>query len=121
MTKTNIALGVAALAVGVAILPKLALAYRESGGAYGPKHTEERHAAMVKAFDSGDYKAWKSQMNGQGRVSEVVNEGSFAKFARMRKLQLDGKTAEANQLRVELGLGQGGGRHQGNGAGRYQK
>lgn len=117
MTKTNIALGVAALAIGAAMLPKLASAYRGDVGTYGPNYTTERHEAMTKAFENKDYNAWKSQANQQGRVTEVVNAGNFAKFAQMHQLRLDGKTAEADQIRAELGLGQ----RNGSGMGRNQK
>lgn len=92
------------------------LAYKGDLNVKGPNYTPERHEAMTKAFEQNDYAAWKTQIQGRGRVSLVINEQNFARFSEMRKLQLEGKTDEANKIRVELGLGQGGG--QGRGAGR---
>lgn len=115
MTKTQIALGVATLAIGVAVLPKLAMAYQKEP--YGPNYSPERHVAMTRAFENKDYEAWKKLANQQGRVTQVVNAGNFAKFAKMHELKVAGKTAEADQIRAELGLGQ----KNGSGMGRYQK
>ena len=56
-------------------------------------------------------------MQGRGRVSQVVNEGNFARFAEMHKLMLEGKTNEANAIRTELGLGLRNGSGQGQGMG----
>ena len=116
MTKTQIALGVATLALGVAVLPKLALAYRGDSSVHGPNYTPERHAAMTKAFENKDYEAWKKLANQKGRVTQVINAGNFAKFAKMHELKIAGKTVEADQIRAELGLGQ----KNGSGMGRYQ-
>lgn len=69
-------------------------------------YSEERHAAMTEAFANKDYNAWKNLMAGRGRVSQVVNEGNFAKFAEARQLMLEGNTEKANQIRAELGLNQ---------------
>lgn len=102
--------------------PKLAEAYRGDPNVQGPNCTPERHDAMTQAFESGDYNAWQEQMQGRGRVSEVINEENFAQFAEAHKLALEGKTDEADQIRQELGLGlrdgSGQGRHKGNGMGR---
>ncbi len=70
----------------------------------GPNYTEERHQAMEKAFESNDYDAWKEQMNGRGRVSEVINKDNFSKFAEAHKLAEDGKYEEADAIRKDLGL-----------------
>jgi hypothetical protein len=100
-------------------VPKV-LAYRGDPTVHGPNYTEERHDAMTKAFENKDYQAWKDQMQGRGRVSQVVDEQNFARFAEMHQLMLDGKTDEANKIRTELGLGlqNGSGRGQGMGYGR---
>ena len=68
---------------------------------------------MTRAFENKDYNAWKEQMQGRGRVSQVINEGNFARFAEMHKLMLEGKTEEAGKIRTELGLGLGDGSGQG--------
>lgn len=99
------------------------LAYRGDPGAQGPNCSPERHEAMVQAFENKDYNAWKNLMQGKGRVTEVINEGNFARFAEMHKLRLEGNTDEANKIRTELGLGlrDGAGYRQGRGYGRINR
>lgn len=62
-------------------------------------------------------------MQGRGRVSEVINEGNFARFAEMHQLRLEGRNEEADQIRTELGLGlrNGSGNDQGKGYGRNSR
>jgi hypothetical protein len=81
-------------------------------GQFGPNYTPERHTKMQAAFDNNDYASWKSQMGDRG-AARVVTEQNFARFTQMHNLMLEGKTDEANKIRTELGLGQGGGRGQG--------
>lgn len=116
LTLSAIVLGAGALFIAV---PKV-LAYRGDPNVQGPNYTAERHEAMTQAFNNDDYNAWKEQMQGRGRVGEIINEGNFARFSEMHKLMLEGKTQEANSIRTELGLGlqNGSGRGQGMGYGR---
>ncbi len=81
------------------------LAYRGDPSVQGPNYSVERHEAMTKAFESNDYAAWKELMQGKGRVTQVINEQNFARFAEAHMLALEGKTAEAKEIREELGLG----------------
>ena len=116
-------LTLSAITLGAGILFATAsntLAYRGDASVTGPNCTAERHEAMTQAFNNNDYNAWKELMQGKGRVTEVVNEGNFARFAEMHKLQLEGKTDEAGAIRAELGLGlrNGSGKGQGMGYGR---
>jgi len=96
------------------------LAYKGDPNVKGPNYTPERHEAMEKAFDNKDYNVWKNLMQGRGRVTQIVNEGNFAKFAEAHNLAEQGKTAEAAKIRQELGLGfrNGSGNGQGMGYGR---
>jgi len=118
MKKKYIAMGAVAAAgiAGAVALSQGALAYRGNPNQTGPNYNPERHEQMQKAFDNNDFNAWKEQMNGRGRMSQVVNEQNFSRFVEMRKLMLEKKYDEANQIRKEIGLGQGGG--QGTGQGR---
>lgn len=109
LTLSGIALGVGALFVASSGV----LAYRGDPSVQGPNYTAERHEAMTKAFEDNDYNAWKQQMQDRGRVTQVVNEENFARFAEMHNLMLDGKTDEADVIRAELGLGQQNGFGQG--------
>jgi hypothetical protein len=119
MKKKYIAMGAVAAAgiAGALALSQGALAYRGNPDQTGPNYSPERHEQMQKAFDGNDFNAWKEQMNGRGRVSQVVNEQNFSRFVEMRKLMLEKKYDEANQIRKELGLGQGNGQGMGKGTG----
>ena len=90
---------------GLFLAPKAVDAYRGDPTIKGPYYSEERHAAMEKAFDSNDYNSWKNLMSGKGRVTQVVNKDNFSKFAQIHKLVEQGKTAEADKIKTELGLG----------------
>ena len=121
MNKKYIALGSVGLLVGGLVLSSgKALAYRGDPSVQGPYYSEERHEEMTKAFENNDYNAWKEQMGGRGRVSQVVNEQNFSRFAEAHKLALEGKTEEATKIRQELGLGlqDGSGKGVGGGFGR---
>jgi len=82
-----------------------ASAYKGDPTVKGPNYSVERHEAMTKAFENNDYDAWKKSMQGKGRVTQVVNQNNFAKFAEARRLMLEGKNTEAQKIRQELGLG----------------
>jgi hypothetical protein len=106
MKKTILGLGVLALVLGVtAVSAGSALAYRGDVGVKGPNYSPERHEAMLKAFENKDYTAWKNLMQNKGRVTQVVTEANFAKFAEAHNLALQGKIEEAKKIRQELGLG----------------
>lgn len=109
--------GVGLLAGMSYFLAQPALAYRGDPSVEGPNCTAERHEEMVKAFEDNAYQAWKELSQGKGRKSEVITEENFSKFAEMRKLRLEGKVEEANQIRTELGLGLGGRYQRGDGSG----
>lgn len=105
MTKRSILLGVASLIVAGALFAPQALAYRGDPNVKGPNYSQERHEAMEKAFESKDYNSWKNLMNDKGRVTQVINEQNFSKFAEARNLAKQGKMDEARKIRTELGLG----------------
>ena len=106
MNKKYIALGsVGLLFGGLLLFTNKVSAYKGDPAVKGPYYTEERHEEMTKAFEDNDYNAWKEQMGGRGRVSQVINEENFARFAEAHRLALEGKTEEAAKIRQELGLG----------------
>lgn len=107
----------AIVASGIAILPRQVSAYQGDPNVQGPNYTAERHDAMTKAFADNDYSAWKSQMTGKGRATQVVTQQNFAKFAEAHKLAAEGKMTEANKIRAELGLGLHNGSGKGQGMG----
>ena len=125
MKKTGIAISALALfLVGLFALSGQATAYRGDHSVQGPNYSIERHQAIIQAFENNDYNAWKEQMRDRGRVTQIINQENFARFAEAHKLAQEGKLDEARQVRQELGLGlrngSGYGRR-GNGMGRYSK
>ena len=122
MNKKALILGSAALVLGgLFIIPNAISAYRGDPSIKGPDCTDERHQEMEEAFETNDYQAWKNLMQGKGKVTQVVNEGNFARFTEAHKLAEEGKMDEAKQIRTELGLGlkngSGNGYKQGDGQG----
>jgi hypothetical protein len=120
MNKKKILLGSSALVLGgVLMFPALTQAYRGDPSVQGPNYTPERHDAMTQAFENNDYNAWKELMSDRGRVTQVVTEENFSRFAEAHELAEEGKFDEARQIRQELGLGlrdgSGHGQHKGGG------
>lgn len=110
MNKNKIMAGLTLVTLVAASVPAV-LAYQGDVNLKGPNYSPERHEAMNQAFEKNDYNAWKKLMEGKNsRVTQVINEKNFAKFAQAHKLQLEGKTDEANKIRIELGLGLNNGR-----------
>jgi hypothetical protein len=106
MKKITLGLGVLALVLGVtAISASSAFAYRGDPTVQGPNYSVERHTTMEKAFENNDYATWKNIMKNRGRVTQVITEANFAKFAEAHELMEDGKVEEAKKIRQELGLG----------------
>jgi hypothetical protein len=79
-------------------------AYQGDYTVKGPETSPERHTAMEKAFDNNDYQAWKELMGDRGRVTEVITEANFTKFAEAHRLAEAGDYAGADAIRAELGL-----------------
>lgn len=104
MNKKTFAI-IGATFIGGMLLTTSAWAYRGDPNVQGPNYSPERHQAMIQAFENNDYNAWKEQMAGKGRVTQVINQDNFARFAEAHRLTLEGKTDEAKQIRSELGLG----------------
>src|SRR3989338_4964402 len=119
MKKSTLGLGALALTLGViGMSAGSVLAYQGDPAVKGPNYSVERHEAMEKAFENKDYNAWKNLMQNRGRVTQVVNEQNFAKFAEAHELMEQGKTVEAQKIRHELGLGLHNGSGKGMGMGR---
>jgi hypothetical protein len=116
-------LGLLGLGLGLGVLTLGGFGY--SVGAFqgdytqkGPNCDPERHQLMLEAFQNNDYEAWKNLMGDRGRVTEVINQDNFSKFAEAHKLALEGNFEEARALREELGLRNGNGERRGLGYGK---
>ena len=123
MQTRNKLLAAGAGVLGAAVLA-LALqpvfAYQGDPSKKGLNYSPERHEQMEKAFENNDYEAWKKLMEGRGRVTQVVNQDNFAKFAESHRLAEQGQIEEAKKIKQDLGLGMknGEGKNKGNGMGK---
>lgn len=70
------------------------------------KFSPQRFERMQKAYENNDYSAWKEMMDGRGKITEIITEQNFSRFAEMHRLMLEKKFDEANKIREELGLRQ---------------
>ena len=115
--KTQIVLGMAALALGLVAVKSFSpvFAYRGDATVKGPNYTEERHNINVSAFEKGDYKSWVANMAGRG-ATRFVTESNFKEFASAQLASQKGDNTLLNAFRTKYGMGQGNG--QGNGQGR---
>lgn len=114
--KTQIILGVAALALGLVAVKSFtpALAYQGNPAVHGPNYTEVRHSANLDAFEKGDYQAWLSNMAGRG-VTRFINESNFKEFANAQLATQKGDQSLLNAFRTKYGMGQRNGQGRGMG------
>ncbi|MFH0870596.1 MAG: hypothetical protein V1866_06095 [archaeon] len=87
-------------------------AYKGNPDVTGPNYNEAVHTQLEAAMDAGDYDAWLKvrQDNGlptKGRIFQAINEENFGKYVEMHDAQLAGDSERADEIRTELGLGQG--------------
>ncbi len=114
--KTQIALGVAALALSLVAVKSLTpvLAYQGDPTVKGPNYTEERHQTNVTAFEKADYKAWAANMQGRG-ATRFVNESNFGEFAKAQLAAQKGDRTQLDAFRAKYGMGQRNGQGRGMG------
>lgn len=114
-TKTTM-LSITAIIFGAAVLitsNAQVAAYQGDPNQMGPNCTSEQFESVKQAIENNDYNAWVELMQDKGRITEVINQENFSQFAEMRRLRAEGKQAEADVIREELGLGMGKGQHMG--------
>lgn len=103
----------------------IACAYRGDASVQGPNYNEEVHEQLEGAIESGDYDAWvqireENNLPMRGRMFQVINEDNFYLYKELHDANVAGDTERANEIKAELGLGQGmmkRGSGQGTGAG----
>ena len=115
--KTQIVLGMAALALGLVAVKSFTpvFAYRGDTTVKGPNYTQERHNTNVAAFKNSDYKSWAANMSGRG-ATRFVNQSNFKEFAAAQLASQAGDNSLINAFRAKNGMGQGS--KNGNGQGR---
>lgn len=104
--KTQIVLGMAALALGLVAVNSFnpVLAYRGDASVKGPNYTEARHATNLTAFEKGDYKSWAANMSGRG-ATRFVTESNFKEFAAAQLAAQKGDNTLLNAFRTKYGMG----------------
>ena len=108
----------------IAFTTKEADAYRGDYTQTGPNHTAEREAEMEKIFETKDYDAWVEFMTQDGRrpgVVDKISEEDFSAFVEAHNLAQQGDMEGAENIRQELGLGQGERRGDGSRQGRMAR
>jgi len=101
-TMSFIALGIVTL-LGIGLVA----AYQGNPAVQGPNYSEDRHAAMQDAFETGNYDAWVTLMTQDGRHPRIVDVITVENFAEFVAAHQSGDVAALAELRAELGLGQG--------------
>ena len=96
------------------------MAYQGDYSKQGSEYSQERHTAMTEAMDNNDYQAWSELMANRGRITQVINEGNFARFVEARGLGKAGDVAGADAVRQELGIRTSNGEKAGAGYGKGQ-
>jgi len=105
--KFYILAGFLGLVITTLTVSVMASAHQGDPNVKGPNYDPVRHEAMQEAIDNEDYTAWVDLHQGKGRVAEVVTEENFDRFIDMHDLMMAGDKEGAQEIREELGLGQG--------------
>ena len=82
-------------------------AYQGDPNVQSPNFDPIKHESMMEAIDNKDYDAWVELHNGRGRLSEIITADNFDRFIDMHDLMLAGDRDGAQEIKAELGLGQG--------------
>ncbi|MFA6073630.1 MAG: hypothetical protein WC758_05945 [Candidatus Woesearchaeota archaeon] len=90
----------------------LTYAYKGNTQTTGPNYNEDVHEQLENAMDVGDYDAWikirqDNNLPMNGRMFQVVNKANFAKYVEMHDANEAENYVRAEEIRTELGLGQG--------------
>jgi hypothetical protein len=85
----------------------LVMAYQGDPNVQGPNYSEDRHAAMQEAFETGNYDGWVALMTQDGRhprIVDIITSENFEEFAEAHQSK---DKEELKELKAELGIGQG--------------
>ena len=89
-----------------------AYAYRADPKIKGPNYSTQRHKSMLKLYEyttdinkmKTNYAEWKKLMAERPILEKINTLDKFRMFLEMRKLRIEGKYQQANELREKLGL-----------------
>jgi len=104
--------GIAGLFAISLFLAGTVFAYRGDPMAEGPNYDPETCGQVEAAMESGDYAEWvrlreENNLPMHGRMFHVINEENFNLFQQLHEAREEGDTETVNQIRQDLGLGQG--------------
>lgn len=114
--KTNKILMAVLAVFAISLMSFSAIAYRGNTGEVGPNYNEDVHEQLQAALVAEDYDLWMSireenNLPMQGKMFSVINEDNFDKFVELHNAKFAGDTDTVDEIRAELGLGQGGMNH----------
>ncbi len=99
-----------ASAVGLSVIATTVIvagaAYAHNGGFEKSRKRElgaKNFAAIQEAIKNNDYVSW-SELIGDKKIGEIINEDNFSQFVEMHNLIKEGDFAAADEIREELGL-----------------
>ncbi len=83
--------------------------------AISPKITEEQFQQMAErnqagqaieqALEEGDYAAWVQAIESMPKITDIITEENFARFAEMHEAMQNGDYETAKEIAEELGIG----------------
>jgi len=88
------------------------MAYRGDFSIKSPNYNEEIHGQLETAIENNNYNEWmrireENNLPTKGKIFQVINEDNFDMFVRLHEANQNGDSETANNIRAELGLGQG--------------
>jgi len=108
----NLLLGILAIfIVSVASLGAV-LAYKGDPNVQGPNYDADVHEQLEAAIEAGDYDSWvqirkDNNLPMTGKMFQVIKEDNFDLYKELHEANVAGDTERANEIKAELGLGQG--------------
>lgn len=107
MKKIFLSIGALTIVFGVASLfSNTAMAYQTNASDGDKVHSQKQPEITRQIIKNNDYSRWKEIMKERNKAPELINEANFAKLAKIHELMEQGKIAEAQKIRQDLGLGQ---------------
>jgi hypothetical protein len=96
----------------ISIISLGVMAYQGNSNVKGPNYNEAVHDQLEAAIEAGNYDAWiqirqDNNLPTKGRIFQVVNAENFDLYVQLHNAVEAGDTETANEIRAELGLGQG--------------
>ncbi|NTV23982.1 MAG: hypothetical protein HGA85_06465 [Nanoarchaeota archaeon] len=107
----NMIFGIGALFL-ISVISLGVMAYQGNMDIKGPNYNTDVHEQLEAAIEAVDYDSWisirqENNLPTRGRIFQVINAGNFDRYAELHNAVEAGDIETAEQIREELGLGQG--------------